>query len=381
MPFFVTEEIQSELVEVFEWLHRHPELSNREYMSTAYLIEKLERHSIRVLDSSLDTGLIAEVGNEGPIVALRADIDALPIEEETGLEYSSEHEGVMHACGHDFHAASLFGAGLLLKANEGSIPGRVRLVFQPAEEYAEGAEAVMATGLLDEAKAIFGIHSSWSAVGKISVRGGAINAAVDNLEIIITGVGGHAAHPENLIDTVSVASLLVNALQTIASRNVNPTDSIVLSMTSFHSGGKAVNVFEPSTRLKGTLRTFSETARALVMQRVAEIAKGFEIAFNVNIDIEWDYGTGCVNNDAALCAMLNRELKDANVYELYTRNISMGSEDFSVYQKYMPGVMALVGTGGDAGGHTPSFTVDKGALPIAASLYADMALLSLQNLP
>lgn len=215
-------------------LHENPELSNEEYSTTGKLKSWLEEAGIHVLDTPLlRTGLVAQIGTgQAPIIAIRADIDALPIQEETGLSYSSQVAGKMHACGHDVHTAVILGAAYSLKEREEELPGTVRILFQPAEETGHGAKQIIESGGLEGVEAIFGLHN-WPelAVGELGTRAGAITAGVDRFEITIKGTGAHAASPEKGTDSIVLASQIVLALQTISSRSISALESVVVSIT------------------------------------------------------------------------------------------------------------------------------------------------------
>ena len=243
-------------------LHRFPELSNQEFETTARLRQQLEQHQIRILDLPLKTGLVAEIGSSsGPLVVLRSDIDALPIEEQSGVSFRSERAGVMHACGHDFHCTAALGAAILLKQQEASLSGRVRILFQPAEETGQGAPAVIATGALADARVIFGLHNDPSLpAGVIGSKAGPLTAAVDRFDIGITGIGSHAAKPHQGNDPIVIAAQIVAAAQTLISRNAPSADNAVVSITQIHSGS-TWNVIPEGAWLEGTVRSFSQPTR------------------------------------------------------------------------------------------------------------------------
>lgn len=212
-----------ELAEIRHYIHQHPELSGQEYQTTAFLKERLEELGIRILESGLKTGLIAEIGSGQPVVALRADIDALPILEQTNLPYQSQNPGVMHACGHDFHQTSLLGAAALLKEKEDQLEGTIRLIFQPAEEISEGASDVLATGLLEDVQGIIGFHNiPQLKAGQLALNARAMMAGVEKFKVTVTGVSSHAARPDLGVDTVTAVTTMVQNLQLLISRTVSP---------------------------------------------------------------------------------------------------------------------------------------------------------------
>lgn len=218
-------------------LHQNPELSLQEVATTARIRDWLQSGGLTLLPYDLKTGLVAEVGSGDKVIALRADIDGLPIEEATGLPYRSQNQGVMHACGHDIHTSVMLGAALLLKEREAELPGRVRILFQPAEENFGGAKTLIRAGALEEVSAIFGMHNEPGLpVGEFATRGGAFYANVDRFVFKVTGKGAHAARPHEGRDAILLASQLVTVLQSVASREVNTLDSVVLSVTRIQGG-------------------------------------------------------------------------------------------------------------------------------------------------
>ena len=264
----------------FYWLHEHPELAYEEFETTARLRAAFERFGIRVLDVPIETGLVAAVGSgEKPIVALRTDIDALPVTEATELSYRSVYEGKMHACGHDFHMAAVLAAALLLKEQEKELRGTVYIVCQPAEEAPGGARRVLDTGVLNDVTAIFGIHTRpIYPVGTFGLSEGGMMASVDKFELTFTGVGTHAAQPDRGCDPVVMAAQFVTAAQTIVSRNVNPLRPAVLSVTHIEAGN-TWNVLPECARMEGTIRLFDADDRALVKRRMEELAAGIAAGF------------------------------------------------------------------------------------------------------
>ncbi|WAH61565.1 amidohydrolase (plasmid) [Pseudomonas silvicola] len=242
-------------------LHRFPELSNEEFETTARIRQQLDQHQIRVLDLPLKTGLVAEVGPEnGPLIVLRSDIDALPIEEQSDVTFRSERPGVMHACGHDFHSSAALGAAILLKQQEASLAGRVRILFQAAEETGQGAPDVIATGALQDAITIFGIHNDPSLPpGVIGSKAGPLTAAVDRFDIKIIGTGSHAAKPHQGNDPIVIAAQIVSAAQTLISRNAPSGDNAVVSITQIHSGSTERH---PGQRVAGRHGAFIHRRRA-----------------------------------------------------------------------------------------------------------------------
>lgn len=361
-------------------LHRFPELSGEEFATTARLKAALDEHHIAVLPLDLPTGLIAEIGGQrpGPLVVLRADIDALPIHEQSGVTWGSEHPGVMHACGHDFHASAALGAAILLKQNEASLAGRVRILFQPAEETGHGAPAILQTGALDGAAAIFGIHNDPALpTGVIGSKAGALTAGVDRFRIDIQGVGSHAARPHEGNDPVVIAAHVITALQTVISRNLSSQENAVLSVTQVHSGS-TWNVIPDSAWLEGTVRTFNPRVREQIELRIRDIIGGMAITFNARITLDWQPGPPSVVNDAR---WVDVALETGEEQGLEARRIPENpiGEDFAFYQQRLPGAFIMVGSGGPWSLHHPQFVVDDNALWPTARWYAALAVRALNE--
>ncbi len=325
--------------------------------------------------------LIAELGSTetgGPVIALRADIDALPIQEETGLPFASVQEGKMHACGHDFHTASLLGAAFLLKQREAELKGKVRLIFQPAEEKATGAQQVLRSGALDGVHAVFGLHNKPDLpVGTVGIKSGALMAAADGFKIEVDGVGTHAAVPDAGIDPIVTAAHIVTALQSIVSRNVSPLDSAVVSVTQIHSGS-SWNVIPDKAVMDGTLRTFDERVRKRVRERFAQVIDGVASALDTTARLHWIQGPPPVLNDPLL-AGLGKQAAEAAGLEVVEPVPSSAGEDFAFYQQQVPGLFVFIGTSGTQEWHHPGFTLDEQALPYSARFLAQLALDALES--
>ncbi|MDU0328710.1 MULTISPECIES: M20 peptidase aminoacylase family protein [Paenibacillus] len=368
-------------IEIRRELHRYPELSNEEFETTRRIRGWLEEAGIRILDIPLTTGLIAEVGGlqGGPVIAVRADIDALPIQEETGLPFASAHPGKMHACGHDFHTAALIGTAYALKAREAELKGTVRLIFQPAEEKAKGARQVIASGALDGVQAIFGMHNKPDLpVGTIGIKSGALMAAADGFVVEVAGRGTHAAVPEAGNDPIVTAAHLVTALQSIISRNVGSLESAVISVTKLHSG-TAWNVVPETALLEGTIRTFDEAVRRRVLQRFEEVVQGVAATFDTTASVRWIEGPPPVLNDAKL-AELGVAAAEAAGYQAVSPVPSPAGEDFSWYQREVPGLFVFMGTDGPKEWHHPAFDLDERAIPVSIGFFTKLAELALEEL-
>ncbi|MEK4466340.1 amidohydrolase [Paenibacillus sp. FSL H8-0315] len=372
------EALEEELIGIRRHLHRHPELSNEEYGTTEYIISLLERAGVRIVEYGLSTGVIAEIGGKKPgsVIALRADIDALPIQEESGVSFASLYPGKMHACGHDFHTAALIGAAYQLKQREQQLQGTVRLLFQPAEEKAQGAQRIIASGALEDVRAVIGLHNKPDLpVGTIGIKGGPLMAAADGFVIEVQGGSSHAAVPEAGIDPIVAASHIVTAFQSIVSRNVSPLQSAVVSVTQIHSGN-SWNIIPEKAVLEGTIRTFDETVRSKVLDRFQEVAVGVAAALGAEATVRWIEGPPPVINDPSLAA-LGVESVEALGYRAIQPELSLAGEDFAFYQRVVPGLFVFVGTEGSQEWHHPAFNLDERALPVAARFLADVAVRSL----
>lgn len=379
----VTEEHQplAEWITAFrQELHRYPELSNQEVETTARIRAALEKHQIRILNLPLRTGLVAEIGPEnGPLIVLRSDIDALPIEEQSGVAFTSENPGVMHACGHDFHASAALGAAILLKNNEQTLPGRVRILFQAAEETGMGAPELLATGALDRAEVIFGIHNDPSLpVGVIGSKGGPLTAGVDRFTITITGTGSHAARPHEGNDPIVIAGQLIGTLHTLISRNVLSSENAVVSITQIHSG-TTWNVIPESAWLEGTVRTFSQATREKIEQRFRQVTQGLGEAFAARIELDWQAGPPSVINDQAWVDFALAQAPLAG-FEARVVEASPIGEDFSFYQQQIPGAFLMIGSGGPFALHHPQFRVDDRALFPTSDYLAKLAVQALEKI-
>lgn len=361
--------------QLIDWrreLHQHPELSGLEVETTARIRHWLESAGLRLLPYQLSTGAVAEVGKGEKVIALRADIDALPIEETSGVPFSSRRPGVMHACGHDVHSSVMLGAALLLKEHENQLPGRVRIIFQPAEENFTGAKAIMKAGALEGVSAIFGMHNEPGLpVGSFATRGGAFYANVDRFVIRVNGKGAHAARPHEGNDAIVLASQLVTALQSVASRNINTLESVVVSVTRIQ-GGNTWNVLPETVELEGTVRTHHTDVQRLVEKRVRELATGFASAFGAQLDVEWFAGPTTLVNDEKWAAFATRVARDVG-YHTQTADMHMGGEDFAVYLKSVPGAFVSIGSASEYGLHHPAFTPNEALIEGAARYFASLA--------
>lgn len=372
-------ELQEQLLSIFTDLHEHPELSFEEKETTQQLKNVLIAAGIRLAPFPLSTGLLAVIGKGDPAICLRADIDALPVEEKTGLSYASRSSGRMHACGHDFHMTAVLGAALLLKQHEDDLPGTVKILFQPGEESAKGARSVLDAHVLDDVQAIFGFHVSPALdAGVIGLKEGALTAAVDRFTFTFRGKSAHGAHPEDGIDPVPMLASFVLAVQTIVSRTLPPKSSALVSLTHIASGS-TWNIIPAEAMTEGTVRCFSPKERACIRDRMTAIARGTATAFGGTVDIDWYAGPPATRNDAGWTG-LARSLALKQGLSIASCQEDMIGEDFAFYQEKIPGAFLLVGTGKGPGLHDPKFQADPGVLAQTAQYFAALATEALKKL-
>ncbi|RHW32731.1 amidohydrolase [Lysinibacillus yapensis] len=380
MSLNLAENLQTKLIAYRRELHENPELGFQEYETTNRIRRWLEEAGITILDFPLETGLVAEVKGEqeGPTIALRADIDALPIEEQSGVEFSSKIKGVMHACGHDFHTSSIIGAAILLQARRSELKGTVRIIFQPAEEIAQGAVYVAEKGVLEGVSAIFGMHNKPDLpVGTIGVRSGALMASVDRFELDIIGVGGHAGIPNDAIDPIVISSQIVTAFQSIVSRNLSPFHNAVVSVTKLQSGN-TWNVIPEKAELEGTVRTFQDETREVIAERMRMLAEGIAESYGARAEFRWFSGLPVVNNDERFTEIAAKAAEMAGYKSVEAKPIPAG-EDFAFYQTKIPGYFVWMGVDGPKAWHHPAFQLNEDALDVAANYFAELAILALER--
>lgn len=363
----IEKEFLKKLIDDRHFLHMNPELSGEEIATAEFIKEKLKEHNIKIIETNLKNGVVAEIGQGDRVVALRADIDALPIEEESGVVYHSKVKGKMHACGHDFHTISLIGAAILLKENEDELKGRVRLIFQPEEEINSGAVKMIEENVLEGVSCIIGFHNKPDIpVGFIGIKEGPLMAGVEQFEVEIRGVGTHAAAPHNGNDPIVTASQIITGLQSIVSRHISPLETAVVSVTKIEAG-KTWNIIPDRVKLEGTIRTFSEKVREETKRLFEQIIKNYSAAVNQEAEIKWISDGSPVDNNEKMAEILKKEIsKFAKVIE---PEIMMGGDDFARYQEKVPGLYAFIGTGCPYEWHHPSFLIDDKALPYAINYF------------
>ena len=359
--------LEQKLTGFFEELHMHPELSYEEYETTERIKRELAAAGIEILQIPLKTGVTAIVrgAKPGKTYGLRCDIDALPIAEETDLPYKSKTPGKMHACGHDFHTAAVFGAALLLQERKEELQGTVKILFQPAEESSHGAETVLETGVSSDVTAIFGLHTAaYLPVGTLGIRAGSVMAAVDRFELNITGTGCHGGHPDEGVDTILVAASVIQAFQSIVGRNLNPFHTGVVSVTRIN-GGNTWNVIPDKVELEGTVRSMEKDDRIFIEKRMREIAEHTAAAYGANAELLWYPGPPATVNEKAWSAFAQKVAEESG-FEVVPQRNSTGGEDFAFYLEKIPGCFINVGTGVGYPNHHPKFYADEAALTPAA---------------
>ncbi|MCP3968770.1 MAG: amidohydrolase [Rhodobacteraceae bacterium] len=369
-------DLAEEMTEWRRWMHRNPELGFDCHKTAGFVAERLRSFGIDEIHEGIaTTGIVAviEGQGQGPCIGLRADMDALPIEEATGAGHASETPGLMHACGHDGHAAMLLGAAKYL-AETRNFAGRVALIFQPAEEGGGGGEVMVQEGIMDRfgIGQVFGIHNApLHETGHILTAPGPVMAAADEFEVVIGGVGGHGAWPHETVDPVAAAVAMVQAVQTIMSRNHRAADDLVISVTQIHAG-RVNNVIPDRAVFSGTIRSFTPEVRAMVFRRLEEIVKGHEAAFGVTATLEIDMGYPATVNDAAsveFAAGVAAEIVGSERVKV-DATPEMGAEDFSYMLQARPGAYLFVGQGDTAFCHHPEYDFNDEIAPIGASFLA-----------
>ncbi|MDR4506154.1 MAG: M20 family metallopeptidase [Candidatus Scalindua sp.] len=383
----VSKKLFDHMVRLRRQIHKYPELGYQEKKTAAIIIEELNKLGIELTSGIGGTGVVGKIsspGNSGPIVALRADMDALAIHEETGLEFASEVDGVMHACGHDGHVSMLLGAAILLKESLKS--GSVLLIFQPAEEGGAGAKKIMDSQLLDKADAIFACHlDRHYKVGQVVVQDGPISALTDRFDISVKGRGGHAAQPHDTVDAIIVASLIVMSLQTIVSREINPVYPSIVSVGKIE-GGSVPNAVAASAKLSGTIRTTEIHVRERIIAGIQRIAKAAGVLHNAEVKVEITEGYPSVINTVEESKIAGEAVVKiiGDQALINTNYVNMGGEDFSYYLEKIPGCFVRIGAQKrgleNVPAHSSEFDFDEDALGVGAQFLAEVAQLAIERL-
>ncbi|MBW4605408.1 MAG: amidohydrolase [Calothrix sp. FI2-JRJ7] len=360
------------LIEIRRHLHSHPELSGQEYQTAAFVAGVLSSSGLHVQEGVGKTGVIGELqgtGESNRILAIRTDMDALPIQERTGLDFTSRASGIMHACGHDVHTTVGLGTAMILSQLAEELPGKLRFLFQPAEEIAQGASWMVKDGAMSDVTAILGVHVFPSIPGgSVGLRYGALTAAADDLEIIIIGESGHGARPHEAVDAIWIASQVITTLQQAISRTQNPLRPVVLSIGQIN-GGRAPNVIADKVELKGTVRSLHPETRANLPAWIETIVANVCNSYGAKYEVNYRQGVPSVQNDYMLTQLLQSAAEEAWGCERVQvlPEPSLGAEDFSVYLDYAPGSMFRLGVGFKERPtnyplHHPQFEVDENAI-------------------
>ncbi|MCK4571679.1 amidohydrolase [candidate division WOR-3 bacterium] len=368
--------IKNYIIEIRRELHKHPELAFEEKWTHKFISKELKALSLYPVNIN-KTGIIVDIGKGNNKIGLRADMDALPINEENELPFKSINNGVMHACGHDTHMAMLLGAAKLLTLN--SVERPVRLLFQPSEERTPGgAKGMIEEGVLEGVSEIFGIHIDPEIeIGSLSIRSGVMMASPDEMDIKITGTGGHAAEPHKTNDVIYATSLFINEIQGLVSRKSEPTKPVVISICSIH-GGSTYNIIPTNVRLKGTVRTIDKESWQNIPQWIDDILKGISLSYGIEYELLYKRGYPILKNDEKktkkLICIAQEIFKNIEIMD----DPVMGGEDFAYYLEKIPGSFSFIGGANKKKGiysklHTPHFIIDEDALPMGAALLYALA--------
>ena len=366
-----------EMIQTRRQIHQHPELSNQEFKTTALIKERLAEYGIEIVDIGMETGAVGILRgkNPGKTIALREDIDALPMQENTGLPYASQIDGVCHACGHDIHTTTLIYAAKILSQLRDELNGNVMFLFQPAEEKGSGSKDMIAhefyKALMPDA--FVGLHVSPEYdAGCVALRKGPANASCDTFVINITGKGGHGAHPENFVDPIAISAYVLTQLQTVVSRENHPAYSAVLTIGSIH-GGKANNVVPDSVVMEGTLRSLNADSRKKMQEAIDRIVEHCPAAMRGHGEVIWNYGMPPLVNDSDIMdgirAAAEKTIGADHIREI--PNPSLGSDDFSyMFPQFAPGVQFRLGSGNNTDPNT------RHGLHSAKNVFDDNCLLA-----
>ncbi|WP_261130933.1 M20 family metallopeptidase [Bacillus sp. Marseille-Q3570] len=382
------QELQQQLSTWRRDFHEHPELGFEEERTSAIVADYLESLGLEVKRNIAKTGVVALLRGmeEGPTFALRADMDALPILDEKTVPYHSKHQGLSHACGHDAHTTMLMGAATIL-SKRGLEKGNIKFIFQPAEEGRGGAQAMIDYGALDDPKvdAIGGLHVNTSiTTGNITLSSERVGCgAADFFTLNVIGKGGHAAHPHQTVDSVAVTAEVISALQHISSRQVDPTDPIVITIGSIH-GGSASNVITPNVEMTGTVRTLNPELRLKVPDMMEKVIQGITNGFGATYEFQFEFKFPSILNDSELTELAATTADEVLGDGHYERvKPGMGGEDFAFYTEQIPAVFFRLGVGNDQmeryPGHHPKFDIDEKALPYGSAMLSQLALNYLKN--
>ncbi len=377
----LVDDILSDLIQLRRHLHAHPELSGQEYQTAALVAGELRKAGWEVKEAVGKTGVVAEMGNKsGPVVGLRVDMDALPIEEKTGLDYSSSIQGLMHACGHDLHTCIGLGVAKVLAKNKLE-RSRIRIIFQPAEEIAQGANWMKAEKVLEGVQALFGVHVYPDLpVGKIGIKSGTFTAAAAELEIDIVGDGGHGARPHEGVDAIWIAAKVISGLQEAIGRRLDALKPVVISFGKI-SGGSAFNVIADRVKLLGTVRCLDTDLYEKLPMWIEKIVQNISSNYGAKANVNFKSIAPPVYNDPELTNLLSNCAKnfmdEKNI--VYLENPSLGAEDFAFLLQDVPGTMFRLGVAGDKGCaplHSGHFSLDERSLGLGIKILSQSIVLS-----
>lgn len=375
--------LEEQIIALRRHFHQHPELSYRETETARYILQQIDGLDLQVRYPVAETGLVATLANgDGPVIALRADMDALPIQETGDLPFRSVNEGVMHACGHDGHMAILLGVLLALDRHRDLWQGTVKFIFQPAEEGQAGADRMIKEGVLKNpaVEAIFGLHLwNYQDFGTVGIQTGPVMAAADEFAITVRGQGGHGAMPHGTVDAVVVASQLILNLQSIVSRNVNPLDAAVVTVAQIN-GGCNFNIIAAQVTLRGTARAYREETRQLIKDRLKTICDGTAATHGAAIALDYRDSYPPTVNDPAMTAIADRAARKVAGDGVGTPFLTMGGEDMAYYLRVVPGCFIFIGSAKTENRlervphHCSHFDIDERALAIGASVFTEIVL-------
>lgn len=379
------ESLKNDVINLRRYFHQYPEVGFKEFKTSTKIAELLKEWGLEVQTGIAKTGVVGLLrgAKPGKTIGIRADIDALPIQEATNLEFQSKHDGVMHACGHDGHIAIALGAAKVLSEFKDEICGNIKFIFQPAEEGPGGAEKMILDGVLENptVEAIIGLHI-WPEIdsGSVGIKNGPIMAASDRFDIKISGVGGHGAVPHMAVDPIVAGAHIVTALQTLVSREVDPLDCAVISNCVFNSG-TTFNVIPADANISGTVRTFNPKVREVIPQRMKKIIEGIGESMRCQCEFNYTYYYPATINNKDFTSFFEDISKgllgDDKVFEI--ERPSMGGEDFSFYLQKIPGTFFFLGTKNSSKDltksiHHPEYNIDEDILPIGVKLFCNTAI-------
>ncbi|MDE4275510.1 M20 family metallopeptidase [Phaeobacter gallaeciensis] len=372
-------DLQDEITKWRRHLHENPELMYEVHKTAGFVEERLKEFGLTDITTGIGrTGVVAVIegktNTSGRVIGLRADMDALPITEASGVDYASKTPGVMHACGHDGHTSILLGAAKYLSETR-NFDGKVVLIFQPAEEGGAGGKAMCDDGLMERwgIQEVYGLHNMPGLpVGQFAIRPGALLASSDEFEITVTGKGGHAAAPHDAIDTTLVASQIVVSLHSIVSRNVNPVKRVVLTVGTFETDSTASNVIAHSARLQGTVRTLDTEYRQLAEGWVRQIAENVAAAYGAEAKVEWSPGYPVTINTEEETGYAVEAARAVSADVVDNTDPIMPSEDFAYMLEERPGAYMFLGNGDTAMCHHPAYVFDDNAIPLGCSWFAEL---------